>query len=232
MLRRRTRCSSNFGPSSFRRMCQRSWSRASPRSSSSCRWRRASWATRSTVPQRQPYCSPPTPSRPSLKTTTKSSTDPDTWCLNACCPTGETRLNLRIFPRLLASVSTWSHVGWVRAAIVSARCVLNYTKKEMNRIRLAASLMWSTKVDLIIESGQEVQVPSHSSISPSPPLAAWPPVTGSPNLSLPVLSLMLLAFCARVFHKYKDNLDCNGLYINKVELNELVCWDTWKCPHM
>lgn len=162
MLRRRTRCSSNFVPSSFRRMCRRSWSRASPRSFSSCRWRRASWATRSTVPQRQPSCSPPTPSRPSLKTTTKSSTDPDTWCLNACCRTGETRLNLRIFPRLLASVSSWSHYGWVSAAIVSASCVLNYTKKEMNRIRLAASLKWNTKVDLIIEFVQEVQVPSHS----------------------------------------------------------------------
>lgn len=133
MLRRRTRCNSNFGPSSFRRMCRRSWSRASPRSFSSCRWKRASWATRSTVHQRQPYCSPPTPSRPSLKTTTKSFTDPDTWCLNACCRTGETRLNLRICPRLLASISTWSH-DWVSTAIVSARCVLNYTKKEKNQI--------------------------------------------------------------------------------------------------
>lgn len=162
MSRRRTRCSSNFGPSSFRRMCPRSWSRASPRSFSSCRWRRASWATKSTVHQRQPYCSPPTPSRPSLKTTKKSSTHPGTWCPNVCCRTGETLLNLGMVLRPLAGLSICIHNGEVSAAIVSARCVLNHTKKEMNRIRLAATLKWNTKVELIIGSLQEVQVPYRS----------------------------------------------------------------------
>lgn len=89
MLRRRTHCNSSSGPSSFQRMCQRSWSRMSPRSFSSCRWRRAFWVMRFTVHQRQLYCWPLIPFRLSVEITTKRSTDLDTCCLNACYHTGE-----------------------------------------------------------------------------------------------------------------------------------------------
>lgn len=87
---RKILCSSNSVPSSFLKMCLRSWSRTSPRSCSSCRWRKGFSVTRSTAHLKQQFFLAPMLCKPNLETTIKKYTSLDTsvrnaWSLNGKC---------------------------------------------------------------------------------------------------------------------------------------------------